>query len=142
MDTYDDRDAISEFIDTEHSVGSDLVPVSERQLAIAHSEEIGENVKADYDQTRRSMKAVIEAGTEAIDKLAKVCEESESPRAYEVLSTTLKTITEMNTALMELHKTTRDLTGQKSPENVTNNNTAVLFNGSTEELQKFLQNKN
>lgn len=141
MDGFDDRDAISEFMDADQPIHHDIVPVSDRANMVVHSDDIDVNVKADYDQTRRSMKAVIDAGTDAVDKLVKVAVESESPRAYEVLSQTLKTITEMNQALMSLHKDARELSGQKAADPHTVNNTAVLFNGSTEELQRFLDGK-
>lgn len=142
MNNDNDMDAISTFIGTEESVHHDIVPVSERAELVKHSDAIDENVVEDYKQTRQSLKAVIEAGTDAVDKLTTVCAESESPRAYEVLATTMKTITEMNESLMNLNKTARELTGQKNANPDVVNNTAVIFNGSTEELQKFLRDSN
>jgi len=134
-------DAISEFIDTEEPIHHDMVPVSERANMVVHSDDIDDNVREDYEQTRKSLKAIISAGTDSVDKLVQVAEESEHPRAYEVLANTLKTLSEINISLMDLHRTTRELTGVKAAGPETVNNTAVIFNGSTEELQKFLDGK-
>lgn len=135
-------DCISEFIGTEEPITHDIIPVSERQELVVHDDSIDKNIDDDYKQTRTSMKSLIDVGTDAIEKLAKVAEESESPRAYEVLSNTLKTITDMNSALMDLNKTVKDTKKtNEGPENVTNNNTAYIFNGTAADLQKALMKK-
>lgn len=134
-------DSISEFIGTETPIQNNIIPMSDRQDLVQHSDNITTNAQDDYEQARRSMKSVIDVGTEIIENLAKVAEESESPRAYEVLANTLKTITDMNKSLMDLHKDARDLTQQKEEGPTTVNNTQYVFNGSTEELQKMLLDK-
>ena len=130
-------DTISQFLDAEQPIQHEMVVKSE--TPIAHSDDVVTNVKDDYNQARESMKDMITTGTSVIENLAKVAEESESPRAYEVLSNTLKTITEMNKALMELHKDAKDLMQQQQEGPQTVNNTQYVFNGSGAELQKLLQ---
>jgi hypothetical protein len=141
MDTEKQLDPISEFVGTETGFEHSIIPVK-NNTPIIHSDQVAENAKSDYEQARESMKHTIDIGTNILENLAKVAEESESPRAYEVLANTLKTITDMNKSLMDLHRDAQDIMNQKpkdSPETV--NNTQFIFNGSTEELQKLLMEK-
>jgi hypothetical protein len=67
----------------------------------------------------------------------KVAEAGDSPRAYEVASILLKTISEINTDLMDMHKTTADALGvNKIVKNNTTNNS--IFVGSTRDLQNII----
>jgi len=104
---------------------------------IVHHPNIKENALDDYHSTRESMKTMIDKGTEMIDDLMKVTKESESPRSYEVLAGYMKTISEMNKSLMEIHKDTKTITEEKNnPHQETNN---FVYVGSTEDLQKKLE---
>lgn len=132
-------DTISEFIGTEDGITHDITPIQESQDLVVHDDSVAVNVSDDYEQARKSMKATIKVGTDIIDNLAKLAEESESPRAYEVLANTLKTLTEMNKSLMDLHKNAKDLMNQPKVGPDTVHNTQYIFNGSTEELQKLLK---
>ena len=132
-------DKISTFLDAETPIQHEMQVKAPTQVATTeHSKDVKTNVEIDYDQVRSSMKDMIYTGTEVIEGLAKVAEESESPSAYEVLATTLKTIADMNKDLMAIHSDAQKLLNQSSSEPETVNNTQYVFNGSTEELQKIL----
>lgn len=107
---------------------------------IVHSNDIVKNTMDDYHSTRESMITMITHGTSMITDLMLVAKETESPRAYEVLSGYMKTITEMNKSLMELHKDTKELTQEKEQEVVKDQET-YEYVGSTEDLQKELTNE-
>ena len=83
------------------------------------------------------MKDLIATGFDAIDGMMKVAEASDSPRAYEVVSILLKTMTEMNTGLIELHDKANKAEPQsnKQVKNTTNNS---IFVGSTKDLQNLI----
>lgn len=132
-------DSISEFLESETPIQHELTVRDETPLV--HNDAVSDNAKKDYQQARESMKDMIHTGTGVIESLARVAEESESPRAYEVLANTLKTITEMNKALMELHTDAQKLMHQDKESPQTVNNTQFVFNGSTEDLQKALMKK-
>jgi len=106
---------------------------------VVHHPTIKENALDDYHSTRESMKTMIDKGSDMIDDLIKVTKESESPRSYEVLSGYMKTITEMNKALMEIHKDTKTITEEKTNQHQETNN--FVYVGSTEDLQKELESK-
>lgn len=109
---------------------------------VVHSEHVRDNVKDDYEQVRQSMKDMIRDGTDAITILSNLAKESESPRAYEVFAITLKTITEMNKALMDLHKDAKELMTQQDNIHDNADESTIAFVGSTEELQRHLKELN
>jgi hypothetical protein len=100
-----------------------------------------EEANNDYEYARKNMYDVIEKGTQALEELLSVATSSQHPRAFEVLSTTMKTLVDANKELVNLSKKKSDeernsddpQTG--SGGNVTNNN---LFVGTTHDLLKVL----
>jgi hypothetical protein len=93
----------------------------------------------DYNQVRKNLKEIIEIGNTAIDGILTVADETEAPRAYEVAAQMIKTVSEVNKDLLEMHNKMKQIKkedgGQKA-QNITNNS---LFVGSTKELQKLLK---
>ena len=68
----------------------------------------------------------------------KVAQEGDHPRAYEVLSQLIKTVSEVNKDMLDLHKKVSDIetTEKKLVQNNTTNNS--FFVGSTSELQDLI----
>lgn len=64
---------------------------------------------ADYDLSRKVFKELIQKGNDTITDLADLARDLESPRAYEVLATMMKTTAEITKDLFDLHKKTKDL---------------------------------
>ena len=102
--------------------------------------QIDKDVKDDYEFSRKTYKDLIYTGTRSMDVLAELARESEHPRAFEVLSQTIKNLGDVTKNLMDLQKTKKDLTKEETEEakRVTNNN---VFVGSTTDLQRMLLNK-
>jgi hypothetical protein len=92
--------------------------------------------RKDYTEVRDNLKDVIDNSKVAIDGILKVASESDSPRAYEVVSQLLKTATEANKDLLDVHKQMKDLEKDETIKRVTNN---AFFVGSTKELQDLVQ---
>jgi len=139
------KNKIDDFFDMTDDVQNELDEVENKEIdiievePIIHHPSIKENALDDYNATRESMKTMITKGTVMIDDLIAVTKESESPRAYEVLSGYMKTLTDMNKALMEIHKDTKEITEEKEQKQHQENNSYVYV-GSTEDLQKELEN--
>lgn len=98
------------------------------------------DVKDDYDYSRKTYKDLIDKGTYALDGMIELAQESEHPRAYEVLSGMMKNMADITDKLMDLQKKKDDLETKKTPKGhqpggVTNNN---VFVGSTTDLQRML----
>ena len=92
--------------------------------------------KSDYGEVRGNIKDVIDNSKVAIEGILKVASEPASPRAYEVVSQLLKTASEANKDLIDLHKQMKDLEKDDTIKKVTNN---AFFVGSTKELQEMIQ---
>jgi hypothetical protein len=89
----------------------------------------------DYEYARENFYNVIEKGTQALEDMLDVAKASEHPRAYEVVSTLMKTLVDANKDLVEMGKKKAQEEAPKDAP-VTNNN---LFVGSTAELQQLLK---
>ncbi len=100
--------------------------------------DLDKDVKDDYEFSRKTYKDLIYTGTRSMDVLAELARESEHPRAFEVLSQTIKNLGDVTKNLMDLQKSKKDLTVEdENAKQVTNNN---VFVGSTTDLQRMLLN--
>ena len=95
------------------------------------------DVDDDYKYARENLKEIIDSAQQSIADLASIASTSESPRAYEVLSTMMKTIVDANKDLLDIHKSVKKLKEDtdSAPKNVTN----ALFVGSTSDLMKAIK---
>jgi len=107
-----------------------------------HDENENENeIQDDYDYARARYYNLTEKGDEAIDLMLDLARESESPRAFEVLSNMLKQNAEISDRLMELQKKKKEVRltdNPQLPNSMTQNNVYV---GSTTELQRMLHDR-
>jgi hypothetical protein len=104
------------------------------------SESKTDDIKNDYEYTRGNLYSIIEKGQEAINCVLELAQESDSPRAYEVLGQLIKNVSDTTDKLIDLQKKIKDIDEKKSsggPTNVTN----ALFVGSTAELSKLLKSQ-
>jgi hypothetical protein len=95
-------------------------------------------VETDTNYARENIRTLIDTGNKALNDLVYVANQSESPRAYEVLANMMKNLTEMNKDLLELQKTKRELAPQSEVAKGVNIDKAV-FVGSTTELLKMIK---
>lgn len=99
------------------------------------------DIKDDYEFSRETYRDLIKTGTLSLDSLAELARESEHPRAFEVLSRSIKDIADTTEKLMALQKSKKDLAKEdeekeEAKKQITNNN---VFVGSTSELQRLLK---
>ena len=98
------------------------------------------DIKKDYEYARGNMYSIIEKGQEALNGILELAQETESPRAYEVVGQLIKNVSDSTEKLIELQKKLKDLEEIKTssgPTSVTN----ALFVGSTTELSKILKGR-
>ena len=95
----------------------------------------------DYTEVRRNLKVVIEQSNSAIQGILELAEDSQQPRAYEVVAQLIGQTLEANTKLVDLHRRMKEIkkieSGSKA-SSVTNNS---IFVGSTTELQKLIRSQ-
>lgn len=129
-------DKLSEFLDIEpikKEEQKEIIPQEVKSI----KRQKKELVSQDFNEARKNMKNLISTGFDAIDGMMKVAEASDSPRAYEVVSILLKTMTEMNTGLIELHEKANKAEPQAS-KNINNTTNNSIFVGSTKDLQNII----
>ena len=102
---------------------------------------LNNDVEDDVEYARKNIKSIIEKGNDAVDNILKVAVESEHPRAFEVASTFLKNLSEMNKDLLDLQKTKKALLQQSSTKQTLNVDKAV-FVGTTADLLKMQKQEN
>lgn len=95
-----------------------------------------ETLQGDFSVARENIHDLITAGMDALDGIVKVATESDSPRAYEVLTNMMKTLSDMNKDLIDIHDKLNDAeTKRVTVKNTTNNS---IYVGSTSELQNLI----
>jgi hypothetical protein len=99
-------------------------------------------IETDASIARENIKSMLDVGNKALENAYDVAVQSESPRAYEVLSTMLKTMADINSQLLDIHEKKKRVL--KQPEkiethgSVTNN---VAFIGTTSELNRLIMER-
>ena len=129
-------------IDKELGVIEKIVPqtVNTETEIINYPSSVNENdLEEDYEYQRRQFYNLVEKGSDAIDGILELANESEHPRTYEVAGQLIKNVAEVTEKLGDLQKKMKDLKElpNTAPKNVTN----ALFVGSTTDLQKMLRDK-
>lgn len=98
----------------------------------------------DLEQVRQNIKQVMEVGEDAMREMLEIAKQSEQPRAFEVVSTLMKTMLEANKDFADISTKKKfakeELNGPReaAQTNVTNNNLIV----STADLLKMIKGDN
>ena len=137
---YDNLDDVfnisSEIISTQKEEKIENVPTEK----IIENKTTLSDIRKDYEYARGNMYSIIEKGQEALNGILELAQETESPRAYEVVGQLIKNVSDSTEKLIELQKKLKDLEEIKTssgPTSVTN----ALFVGSTTELSKLLKGR-
>jgi len=121
-----------------------LPPVSAPSVQPEPTED-QEDQKNDYVLARRTFRDLIDKGNDAIEGISDLAKQSESPRAYEVMATLMKTVAETTKDLFDLQKRKKDLAGgneKKLDETAITIDKAVFVGTTAELLKKVKGNEN
>jgi len=93
----------------------------------------------DYEYARRNLYDIIEKGNDALEHIVDIAKQSESARAFEVVTNLIKTMAETNKDLLALAKAKKDIDKEDVPEqkNITNNNLVL----TSADLLKMIKDK-
>ena len=98
----------------------------------------GEDKEKDYQYARAQLYDIVEKMQESLDSAMEVAQQSDHPRAYEVVFNGAKNAADVVDKLQDLHKKMADVEQQEQKVvNQTQNN--VFMSGSTAELLKMLK---
>lgn len=147
-------DSIDQFLDDSYEDhGADDEPihppmvVDRNDIKSQQHESVKQNVTDDYEFVRTNIKQIIETNVKGLEGIANVAQESQSPRAYEVLSGYMKQMLEANDALISLHKNVKEMINpgeegggpSEGDEGGEGGDTHFHFNGTTEEFLQMLE---
>ena len=100
---------------------------------------VNEQADGDVDAARDGLYDALSLSQQAVQDMLAIAQQSQHPKAYEILNSSIKTMADISMGLADLQlKKQRLNKGVHQPAgdgNVTNN----LFVGSTAELQKMLE---
>lgn len=132
------NDSLSEVFDTP------LILKQEGEVIDAKTGEIIEDqdskIETDYDHARTNLKQLLLDGRQALTTALSIAQQSEHPRAIEVVGNLMKQLADINQQLLDLHQQKQKLDapkgGSSASKTVTNNS---IFVGSTNDLAKMIQ---
>jgi len=128
MDKTPHKDPISTALDLTPMEG-DLVPTRE-------TKPVDEDLNNDFKYARENLYNIIERGTDALNGIVDLAQQSQHPRSFEVVADLVRTLSTANKDLLDLQKKMKDMhPEEKGPEKVTNN----LFVGSTKDLTALIE---
>ena len=120
-----------------------LAPIDYSQtISTIIGQAANDSAKEDFTFSRSNIREVVENGTEAITKLALIAEQSQNPRAFEVLAKLMDTVVNASDKLITLQKTMTDIEKVHEPhsDEAKKHVTNQLFVGSTAELAALIAN--
>lgn len=116
------------------------VSVIDEKGAVIPLNDSQDAVETDHDHIRSNMYSLIQQGNDALQYAIEIAKTSESPRAFEVVGTLIKNLSDMNLQLLDSHEKKQKLKGKKEesqPQKIVNN--SVVFTGTTAEINKMLE---
>ena len=130
-------DKLNDALGIENAV--EIISPKKEQEVIINTPHEDDDIKADYNLSRRTFRDLINKGNAAMESLTDLAKESESPRAYEVLATMMRTIADTTKDLYDLQKKTKDLKGEEKKDQPNVTVEKAVFVGSTADLLKKIK---
>lgn len=120
----------------------DMVVIDDHGVVPPSADTEKELVDADANHVRSNMYSLLQQGQDALHYALELAKQSDSPRAFEVVGTLMKNLSDMNLQLLDTHEKKQKLAGKKTdesqgPQKVVNN--SIVFQGSTKELHQMIQ---
>ena len=134
----------SEIKDLTEIEDNNIIEISEDKF----TGEMQDSRRDDYKFSRKNLKNAIEIGNEALEDLIEIAKSSQQPRAYEVIATLVKNVSDASDKLMDVNKKLHEIEIIAEPEKNLKNMDKLELNqqnntyyvGSTADLQELINN--
>lgn len=134
--TNHDEDIIADSLGLEPLSANELMPQAKPPAKKEADSE--QDLQNDFQYARENLYNIIERGTDALNGIVDLANQSQHPRSFEVVADLVRTLSTANKDLLDLQKKMKDMHPEdKGPSKVTNN----LFVGSTKDLTALMQGK-
>ena len=137
------HETLSDALGIEHEVLPAVIRQPVQEVVVPTEGQVDQ--EEDYRLARKTFRQLINKGNDAIEGISDLAKESESPRAYEVMATLMKTVADTTKDLYALQKMTKDLKAEdkaRPQEEQRINVEKAVFVGSTAELLRQVKNEN
>ena len=112
-----------------------LTPVDNKTEVVKVEPADDQKLENDFQYARENLYNIIERGTDALNGIVDLANQSQHPRSFEVVADLVRTLSGANKDLLDIQKKMKDMDPDKhKPQKVENN----LFIGSTKELTDLL----
>ncbi len=118
--------------------------IDEKGVVPPPSDTAQEEIKNDVAAVRSNLYSPTQQGSDALNYALELAKSSDSPRAFEVVATLIKTIADVNMQILDAQdRKSKLLSPSKKAEEpaaskVVNN--SIVFNGTTADLNKMINN--
>lgn len=119
----------------------DLTPLPQSNTSLAIVDESREltSAETDVEDARDNLQNAVGLSQQAVQDMLNIAQQSQHPKAYEVLNSLIKTYADISMGMVDLQLKKQRLDGKSrggsdEPQTINNN----LFVGSTADLQKML----
>lgn len=119
----------------EYKPTEDISELSEYKLNENREEKLpverkdtGNELSDDFDMARDNIKDILDQGNDVLENMIELAKASDSPRAFEVASTLMKTLIDANKDLIDIHDKKKKIQGvsiENQSAQTINNNTIV-----------------
>ena len=123
------------FVESSAPIHAIVVPIDRKPL---EDERLEKDLSTDYETVRKNLRELVDVGKGALDGVLAVALEGDSPRAYEVVAMMIKTLSEANREVLDLHDKVKKIRKQEVVTNNVSNTTNSIYVGSTKELQDII----
>ena len=120
------NDPISKALDVQPMEG-EVVPVEKK---------VNPEMENDFKYARENLYNIIERGTDALNGIVDLAQQSQHPRSFEVVADLVRTLSTANKDLLDLQKKMKDLQPEEAKKQKVTNN---LFVGTTKDLTDLLE---
>ena len=127
------KDKMSEILDLEPIDNSSNLPIQYHENKQVDDDK---QVNADLKFVRDNLYDLITNGHSAIEEMMAIADQSQHPRAYEVLSNMIRQMVETNKDLLDMHEKKKKISNTQEQKSTVNNN---LFVGSTKDILELIQ---
>lgn len=116
----------------------ELSPIKLEERGVVEAPKTAKDLDTDYQYIRTNLYTITERSVEALNNLVQIADQSQHPRAYEVVALMVNAIASAQKDLMNIHKEKAKIehTASKTGPEVVNNN---LFVGNTAQLDDIIK---
>lgn len=116
----------------------EIIPTKKALVTIDHNQT---DAEADYQLARETFRNLVKKGSDAVSSIGDLASIAESPAAYGVMATLIKSVSDTTKDLYDLHKKTKDLKSDGRPIETINVDKAVFVGSTADFLKKIKDDK-